>query len=211
MKDITVYVEGETDRRLIEYFIKYVCDSNTIPIDREISEMIEMTGGWTTLNSDKSDAIRNKMKQTARRGGINLVIFDADDDPVTRRSELQTFAQKHGLSYEIFLFPNDHDPGAVEELLTQLINPDNQCVLDCWNHYEAELKKQIILWKNPKSPTTPSSKSKIYGYLEALVGTSRSEKDKIKDKKRDCSIREHWHIDRQEGKPLYDFLLKYLK
>ena len=63
MKDITVYVEGETDRRLIEYFIKYVCDSNTIPIDREISEMIEMTGGWTTLNSDKSDAIRNKMKQ----------------------------------------------------------------------------------------------------------------------------------------------------
>jgi hypothetical protein len=46
--------------------------------------------------------------------------------------------------------------------------------------------------------------------LEALVGTSSSEKDKIKDPNRDFSNINHWHLDAPGGNELREFLLKFL-
>mgnify|MGYP003296751608 FL=1 len=50
----------------------------------------------------------------------------------------------------------------------------------------------------PKSEypfTIPAKKTKIYGYLEALLGGSKKEKKMIKEKKRDYKNALHWDLD----------------
>lgn len=213
MKDITIFVEGFADKKFLKDFIVHVCESNVMPIDCDsdkLNSRVEVCGGWNAMDSEAGKSIRNKMEQTTKRGGKNLVIYDADSDVETRRTQLQDYANKYNLQFDIFLFPNNRESGTLESLLEQLINPVNQCVLDCWKRYEKDLKEQIIPWKNPKQPTTPSSKSKIYAYIEALVGTSNREKDKIKDPNRDFTDQNHWHLAAQGGEALKQFLLAYL-
>ena len=210
MKDISIYVEGDGDKRFIEDFIQYLANENpTIILPEGWKDCIYRTKGWLSFTTPKGESIRHLMQKTTLRKGKNLVIFDADIDVENRRKELESAKEKYNLDFEIFLLPNDKSSGALEELLEKLINPENSCVLECWKHYEEELKQQNISWKAPNTPTTPSSKSKIYAYLEALVGTSSSEKDKIKDPKRDFSDRNHWHLDAPGGNDLRLFLLKH--
>ena len=59
--------------------------------------------------------------------------------------------------------------------------------------------------------TVPAKKTKIYGYLEALLGASNKEKEKIKDKKRDYKNTKHWNLDSVYLNPLKEFLSKHLK
>lgn len=213
MKDITIFVEGDADKKFLIDFVKYVCEANSISLSHcDLDKIIIKTGGWTKISSkEEGKSIRDKMEQTTKRGGINLIIYDADDDVAERKCQLQEYAQDYNLKYEVFLLPDDNNPGTLEDLLERLINPENQCVLDCWKRYEEDLKEQIIPWKYPKQrPTTPSSKSKIYAYLEALVGTTNSEKERIKDPKRDFTVQNHWHLDAEGGEALKQFLLAYL-
>ena len=211
MKEFSIFVEGDGDKKFIEDIIQYLKDENIINLpDNDFKEKISETKGWTTLKSNQGQSHRNKMKQTMLRGGVNLVIFDADSDIETRRQELIDLKKQYDLDFEIFLFPNDKDPGAIEELLEKIINPANQCVLDCWKNYENELSQQIIEWKKPKQPTTPSSKSKIYAYLEALVGNTHSEKKRIKDPNRDFCNKNFWNLETLYIKPLRDFLIQHI-
>lgn len=211
MKEFSIFVEGICDKKFIEDFIKYLNKESLINLqDSDISRRVYKTDGWTTLDSNKGEPFRNIMKQTTLRSGINLVIFDADSNIEMRRQELINIKIKYGLDFEIFLFPNDTDSGAIEELLEKIINPANQCILDCWKHYEEELSQQIIHWKDPKQPTTPSSKSKIYAYIEALVGNTHSEKERIKDANRDFCNRDFWHLASPYIKPLCNFIIQHL-
>lgn len=73
------------------------------------------------------------------------------------------------------------------------------------------MEKQHIAWKTPPEPTCPSEKSKIYGYLEALVGTTKSEKERIKDQNRDFTVPEHWDLNANAIQPLKEFLMAHLK
>lgn len=212
MKDITIFVEGDADKKFLIDFVRYVCEANSISLLHcDLDKIIIKTGGWTKISSkEEGKSIRDKMEQTTKRGGINLIIYDADDDVAERKCQLQEYAQDYNLKYEVFLLPDDNNPGTLEDLLERLINPINQCVLDCWNRYEEDLKEQRIPWKEPKQPTTPSSKSKIYAYIEALVGTTNSEKERIKDRNRDFMVQNHWHLDAEGGEALKQFLLAYL-
>lgn len=211
MNGISIYVEGDGDKRFIEDYIQYLAKDNpSIVLPDGWKDNIYKTKGWLVFTTPKGEYIRNLMQKTTLRKGKNLVIFDADIDVESRRKELESAKEKYNLDFEIFLLPNDKSSGALEELLEKLINPENKCILECWKHYEEELKQQIISWKSPNTPTTPSSKSKIYAYLEALVGTSFSEKEKIKDPKRDFTNNNHWHLNAPGGNELRIFLLKYL-
>ena len=209
---ISIYVEGVADKRFIEDYISYLASQDTsIELCDSWKDQIQKTDGWTTIKSAKGEAIRNNMSKTSNRGGINLVIFDADVDIKKRRKEIDNIATRYQLQFEQFLFPNNTDSGTLEDLLEQIINPENQCILECWEHYEEELKNQHIPWKQPTQPTAPSSKSMIYAYLEALVGKSHKEKGKIKDSKRDFSNSNHWNLTSEKLFQLKDFLLKYIK
>lgn len=202
-----IVVEGVSDKRLIEQYCSVLKSAGQIKADVEIE--VQKVGGWTTIDSPSGEVYRNNMKRNT--SGKNLIIFDADADPVQRSSDILTWKQKYNINFELFLYPNNSDPGAVETLLEGIINPINQCVIDCWHEYERNLEKQHIVWKTPPQPTCPSEKSKIYGYLEALVGTAKSEKEQIKDQNRDFTIPEHWDLNAQAIHPLKEFLVAHLK
>ena len=166
--------------------------------------------GWENLKSDDGQSQRNAMLDCTARGGVNLIIFDADNDADNRRKEIQVILDNFGLSAEIFLFPNDKDKGALEDLLEGLINPANQCIFDCWGRYEKDLQEQYIEWKNPHQPTIPAKKTKIYGYLEALLGESNSQKKLIKESHRKYLDTNHWKLDNPAITELSNFLLTHL-
>lgn len=60
--------------------------------------------------------------------------------------------------------------------------------------------------RTPPPLTTPAKKTKIYGYLEALLGDSKSQKEKIKEANRNYENTLHWDLDAEYMKPLKVFL-----
>ena len=107
-------------------------------------------------------------------------------------------------------FPNDTDTGALEDMLEQIINPVNLPIFKCWENYEKELVKQEIPGRTPPPLTTPAKKTKIYGYLEALLGESKTQKNLIKEANRDYKKTQHWNLDAEYLEPLKEFLNKNL-
>lgn len=202
-----IVVEGVSDTRLIEQYCAVLKSDGQINADIEIE--VHKVGGWNTIDSPSGEVYRNNM--TRNSSGKNFIIFDADADPVQRTKEILAWKQKYGIDFELFLFPNNSDPGTIETLLEGVINPANQCVIDCWHEYERNLEKQHVAWKTPPQPTCPSEKSKIYGYLEALVGTTKTEKGRIKDQNRDFTVSEHWDLNAKAIQPLKAFLTAHLK
>ena len=151
------------------------------------------------------------MRTNTANGGINIVIIDADTDIEARRADVLSWKQQHELEFELFLLPNNQDAGALEDLLENIINPNNHPIMDCWEDYEKELVKLDILGRTPPPLTTPAKKTKIYGYLEALLGTSKHEKELIKEKERDYENAQHWNLNAEYLGPLREFLNKHLK
>jgi hypothetical protein len=67
-------------------------------------------------------------------------------------------------------------------------------------------------WRVAPPPlTTPAKKTKIYGYLEALLGTSESDKKKIKEREREYHNALHWNLDAEYLSSLKEFLVKSLR
>ena len=57
--------------------------------------------------------------------------------------------------------------------------------------------------------TTPAKKTKIYGYLEALLGESKSQKELIKEANRNYENPQHWNLDSNYLLLLKDFFSKF--
>ena len=112
------------------------------------------------------------------------------------------------MEFELFLLPNDKDAGALEDLLENIINPDNQPVMNCWQTYEGELAKVRIPTKTPPTLTIPAKKTKIYAYLETLLGKTRSQKELIKDRNRNYETPQHWNLDAEYLESLKRFLVE---
>lgn len=207
----TIIVEGIADQHFIDCYLQYLSRQNArIVYTNDVINHILPMDGWENLNADDGQSQRNAMRDCTARGGVNLIIFDADNDAANRRNEIQDILNKHHLQAELFLFPNDRDKGALEDLLEGLINPANQCIFDCWERYERDLQKQYIDWKNPHQPTIPAKKTKIYGYLEALLGESNSQKKLIKESNRKYLNTNHWKLDNPAIAELNNFLLTHL-
>ena len=127
-------------------------------------------------------------------------------DTESRRAELLAIKEEFSVEFELFLLPNNKDVGALEDLLENIINPNNQSVMDCWQTYEGELEKVRIPTKTPPTLTIPAKKTKIYAYLETLLGTSKSQKKQIKDTNRNYENTQHWNLDAEYLEPLKEFL-----
>ena len=202
MKDLyRIFVEGDADKRFIAQLLESIFNEN-IP-----SGNIIPTHGYTNLIAvDKERTFINEMQRTTADEGINLVVFDADSNCETRRRELSDWERRSKVNFELFLFPNNSNSGELEDLLRQIINPVNQPVMECWDKYEDSLKAINLPWKDGIPLTIPAKKTRIYAYLEALLGSSRSEKEKIKEAKRDYLNKNHWDLNAQALHNLIDFL-----
>lgn len=209
MKKFLIIVEGEADKKFIKDFYHHLFKTSA-PKNSIIhtGDLSGDTGGYKKLASEIN---LQQMRMNSDQGGVNLVIFDADSDYQVRWEELSSLKEPNGVEFELFLFPNNQDAGALEDLLENIINPNNRPILDCWENYEDELKKLEIPDRTPPPLTTPAKKTKIYGYLEALLGESKKEKKMIKEKERDYENALHWDLDAEYLKRLKEFLSENIK
>ena len=205
MKRFLIIVEGDADKKFfLDYF--HHLFGEQAPKDSIIhsGKDNDTTGGYTKL---KSEEALQAMRKNTNQGGVNLVIFDADEDTEARRKELLAIKEEYGVEFELFLLPNNKEAGELEDMLEQIINPNNQPVMDCWQTYEGELEKVRIPTKTPPTLTIPAKKTKIYAYLETLLGKSRSQKKLIKDANRNYENTQHWNLDAEYLEPLKEFLI----
>ena len=208
MKRFQIIVEGDADKKFFEDYYHHIFGEKAPQGSITHPGKDGDTGGYQKLRSE--DAI-GAMRQNTDLGGINLVIFDADEDIEARRAELLAIKEEFGVEFELFLLPNDKDAGALEDLLENIINPNNQPVMYCWQTYEGELEKVRIPAKTPPTLTIPAKKTKIYAYLETLLGTSKTQKKLIKDTNRNYENTQHWNLDAEYLEKLKLFLLNKLK
>lgn len=207
MKRFQIIVEGDADKKFFEDYYQHVFGEKAPKGSITHPGKDGDTGGYQKLKSE--DAI-GVMRQNTDMGGINLVIFDADEDTESRRAELLAIKEEFGVEFELFLLPNNKDVGALEDLLENIINPNNQPVMVCWQTYEEKLREVRIPSKTPPTLTIPAKKTKIYAYLETLLGKSRSQKKLIKDANRNYKNTQHWNLDAEYLEPLKEFLQKWL-
>lgn len=201
MKKFLIIVEGDADKKFMEDYYHHLFQT---PAPKN---SIIHTGGYKKL---ADEVILLQMQMNTDQEGVNLVIFDADDDYKTRWEELSSLKEQYGVEFELFLFPNNQDTGALEDLLENIINPNNRPILDCWENYEEELRKLEIPGRTPPPLTTPAKKTKIYGYLEALLGESKKEKKMIKEIERNYENPLHWDLDAEYLERLEEFVGKNL-
>jgi hypothetical protein len=211
---VQIFVEGEADVKFISDYISHIKPDVKVEKQGKKSEItldgltttIHGLTGWTDLENMKT-----AITQYKESGDKVLVIFDADaSDNEGGFAERKKQIEDYALSLDgIFLFPDNKNDGALEDLLEKIINPVNQPVFDCWEDYETCLR-ECASKKTGKELTTPAKKSKIYGYLEVLTGRTQGEKKKIKDPNRDFTNSDHWNLDADFLTPLKSFLLKYL-
>ncbi len=195
MNKCKIYVEGVADQKFIADFIS--CHYNISLIKGE--NLIEIGG------KDNLLSILPLLETNIANKLINIVIFDADEDVSERKKELQDFKKKHQVNFDSFLLPNDKNKGDLEDLLINIINSGNQKIFDCWDKYETcinDISKEMTL---------PAKKTKVYAYLEPLLGESKSQKKKIKEENRNYKNKEHWDLSVEYLNPLKDFLDKYFE
>ena len=78
-------------------------------------------------------------------------------------------------------------------------------------HEKAPKGSTRIPTKKPPTLTIPAKKTKIYAYLETLLGKSKSQKKLIKDANRKYENSQHWNLETENLKPLRDFLEQHLR
>lgn len=193
----TLYVEGIADKVFFKQYLQH-CFGIVVPEERIVN-----LEGWTNI---KGLAALRRMRSTTDNGGVNIALLDADKDIDARRKDILNWKQEHDVEFELFLLPNNHDAGTLEDLLENIINPSNRPIFDCWEHYEQELVQIDIPGRTPPPLTTPAKKTKIYGYLEALL--EREQKDLIKERNRNYENPQHWNLDAEYLEPLKQFILK---
>lgn len=196
-KEFNIFVEGVADARFFKQYISHLFSEVVA------DERIVILKGWDNL---KTEASALRMRSMSANGGVNLVIVDADKDFQARKDEIKRWQQANEVEFELFLLPNNQDAGALEDLLENIINPNNRPILDCWEDYEKELVKLDIPGRTPPPLTTPAKKTKIYGYLEALLGESKSQKELIKEVNRNYENTQHWNFNAEYLEPLKEFL-----
>lgn len=191
-----IFVEGIADVKFLEDYLKH--------LGIEGVRVIEMGGKDKIIENKKNFEINYR----SISGVKNLLIIDADSDYKKRREELDEIDFLEEYEVASFLFPNDKDSGDLEILLEQIINPKNTVIFDCWNGYETCLDGKSGALTDTGKYTTPAKKTKIYAYLEALLGTSNNQKEKIKEANRNYLNTNHWNLNADYLNPLKEFIQK---
>lgn len=202
MRKVKFYVEGVADAKLIQDLI-FEWYQETMIFDQSGKNglaNILITNGKTNLEKFKP-----LFKLNSDNDILSIVIFDAD----IFSEENDKFVElKKDFSIDYFLLPDNQSNGDLETLLEQIINQDNDVIFKCWEGYENCLKTSV---RKDGVFTTPARKTKIYAYLEALLGESNSEKDLIKERERNYRNTNHWDLNSPALTKLKQFLDQYFQ
>lgn len=176
---VQFFVEGKSDRKFLQDLIKFWYKVELTDADINLLDGID-------VRLEKLRLSRLNFEQN-RDGGIqSIVIVDADQDADGRKEILAGWAVE--FSFDFYLWPNHTDSGDLESVLEKIHNPSNHDFFDCWRGYES------CLLASGKY-TTPNRKAKIFAYLESLHGSSKSQKELLKEEKRDFLNEKLWNLD----------------
>ena len=119
------------------------------------------TNGWTNILNNEYE-----FKENTDKGFANLVIFDADEEKnnggfAKRQAEILSM-KSNTIDFDLFLWPDNQTDGDFELLLSKIINSEHQCLLDCYEHFEEEVRAN-----DPREEKyeTPGRKGKMYSYI----------------------------------------------
>lgn len=171
-----------------------------------------LVGKDTILNEKQAvETLKDQFSFNRNQGKLNIVFLDADDNIEERFKEVDQSKSFMDENFPAFLLPNNESIGDLETLLENIANPINEAIFECWNNYENCLEGK----ENPANPgktfTLPARKTKIYAYLEALLGSSKKQKELIKEPNRDYTNPKHWDLNHEYLEPLKTFLNQHLK
>jgi hypothetical protein len=210
MENIQIFVEGVADQKffqdIIEAWYNEKLTLGGYQKDKTVHGQIFSVGGKGVFkNEDKMKVLDTIFKANRISGVKNIFIFDADEFVIESKNFVE-YSKIHPIQY--FLLPDNQSDGDLETLLVQIINQENKVIFDCWEGYENCLKTS-----NGKEGvfTTPASKTKIYAYLEALLGESDSQKKKIKEAERNYQDATHWDLNAPALVNLKQFLDQYFQ
>lgn len=190
---VKFFVEGKSDKVFLRALLKllYKIELN----EEQWNEVIIVCGGHDGIPKQKHEFLEVN-PGGKREGGNNIVLFDADYTATEKNHGfanksmfLETIKNDFGLTFEYYLFPNNKDDGTLETLLKTCINPESEDIMSCWGNFEQCLEH------SGKGFTLPAEKSRIYVYLECLHGTTKADKNKIKDLNRDFTDQRLWSFD----------------
>ena len=219
MNNVQIFVEGIADQKFFQdlihewYGIKLTkgkfADKN---VRIELGDIFDM-GGRDSFDDPIRMRFLDPIIETLQIEEVPmLVIFDADvyseNQPV-----VDDFCANRGFQYFLLPYNGTHpepvkNDGDLETLLQEIICSDNQVILDCWQAYEQCLTDMSAKTTESGKFTSPARKTKIYAYLEALVGKTKKEKARIKEENRDYRNANHWNLDPTHPalQPLKEFL-----
>jgi hypothetical protein len=151
IKNVLIFCEGVTDQVFIADCLEifYLAKVNReedkanrgrLKFDRgEIKEINGCDNLKLQINIDR-------LKDNSEKGGINLVIFDADEKGRGNNSfinavlSLNGIKKHHQVDFDFYLWPNHTEDGAVENLLRQLIQPNRESIMRCIENHQKCLK-----------------------------------------------------------------------
>lgn len=145
--------------------IKFIKDILSFKNKSKQNDIFIKTNGWTNLH-----LIASKFLENTNKRGRNLVFFDADGDAEQRRTQLLKTSKELGITFELFLFPNNTDSGIVENLFLEIILPKFHSIFNCFDNYSqciSDADENYFL---------PNLKSKFFSFTE-----STGQKTHLKD------------------------------
>lgn len=180
-KKFHIVVEGKEDLFFLKNYVRYLSVDNFSP-------------EWFENIKGKYNLVRSNIERELVKGSRLIIIFDANSDYKNTCEEIRD--QLNGLAFEVFLFPDNQSDGILENLLEEIIIPEQADIFRCFENYKKCLKKHNYI--------TPNIKGKIYSYKEALGALKEN-------KKEDEFNTKYWNFESPALEPLKDFLLKNLK
>lgn len=204
MSKTKVLVEGIADAKFLQDIIQewYALPLGIADLGKP-GDIICLGGKDAFDSAAKLDKLSILFAQAEFLGIPILAVFDADQYAINIEL-FNIHSQTHG--FQFFLLPNHADDGDLETLLQSIIHPTNQFIFNCLQAYESCLQGQPTPMTDSGQFTLPARKTKIYAYLEALVGESGTEKERIKERHRNYREKRHWNLESTHLKPLKEFL-----
>lgn len=183
MKKVWIFVEGNTDKALLEAVIQ-----SCFP-DADPKPDFWICGGWTKLKD-----VAPKLDEVTAGGGEPIIVFDADDQPTRRQEELTYQLGELGHSCPIFLFPDNQSPGNVETLLRSIGSLPG--FFNCWDEFQTCLQSLNERYKTDHHQM-------VYAYEQVFL-----KKEEMKGPRFQGKSTRLWEIHSEaEGlKPLIEFL-----
>lgn len=189
MRPFRIFTESLADVKFLQDYIGEIFGEELTKND------FDTLGSWSGYKAGGS--VKPSIQENRDDQKASILILDADHDFRQRQEEIVRDFSGFGIPVELFLFPNNQDSGALEDILSG-IGVDRK-VLDCFYAYE-----NCITGKH-----LPVKKSRIYAYLDAMLppGQKKGDKnDQMRENSRDYRRADIWDLHHAYLSPLKNFL-----